>query len=187
MKTTRRQLLALAGETAALVLLGSLLPRRAEELVRPPGAVTEQQFLAHCIRCDRCVQVCPTRGIQVAGIAEGLPNVGTPVVRGYCNQCLECTRVCPTGALVEVAQSEVDIGDATLDTERCLAHQGTRCLICYELCPVQAVYVTEEEAEVPKTHVDAEKCTGCGLCELGCPESPPAIVVGPAGARRVER
>lgn len=184
-KMTRRQLLMLAGETGALVLLGSLLPRRAEALVRPPGALTERQFLAHCIRCDRCVQVCPTRAIQVAGIAEGLPNVGTPVVRGYCNQCLACARVCPTGALMEVGPSEVDIGDAVLDAERCLAHQGTRCLICYELCPVQAVAVTEESTGVPKTRVDVEKCIGCGVCEMGCPVNPPAIVVEPSGAKRV--
>lgn len=46
------------------------------------------------------------------------------------------------------------------------------CRICVEFCP-KSVLTTDEfgKAEID----DIEKCTGCGLCELRCPDF--AIVV----------
>ncbi|MBW2452655.1 MAG: ferredoxin-type protein NapG, partial [Deltaproteobacteria bacterium] len=28
-------------------------------MLRPPGAVTEEEFLKKCLRCGRCAHVCP--------------------------------------------------------------------------------------------------------------------------------
>ena len=32
--------------------------------VRPPGSLSEEEFLARCIRCSQCMKVCPTSGLQ---------------------------------------------------------------------------------------------------------------------------
>ena len=51
----------------ATSLLGFIpvLGRWAQRL-RPPGALQEQQFLAACIKCGQCVQVCPVEAIKQA-------------------------------------------------------------------------------------------------------------------------
>jgi predicted Fe-Mo cluster-binding NifX family protein/ferredoxin len=48
---------------------------------------------------------------------------------------------------------------AVVDPEKC-----TRCGLCVEVCPVQAISLTEAAAVV-----DGRKCTGCGACVGECP------------------
>jgi len=72
--------------------------------VRPPGALVEQQFLAACIKCGQCVQVCPVNAIKLAGIDDGF-GIGTPYIETRKQACdfscdgLQCVLACPTGAL----------------------------------------------------------------------------------------
>jgi len=44
--------------------------------LRPPGALKklddEQKFLAACIKCGQCVQVCPVNAIKLSDIDEGV-------------------------------------------------------------------------------------------------------------------
>jgi RnfABCDGE-type electron transport complex B subunit len=40
------------------------------------------------------------------------------------------------------------------------------CKICEKKCPADAISITEYAA-----HVDYEKCTSCGACEISCPRS----------------
>ena len=35
-----------------------------ENRLRPPGAVAEKDFLALCIKCGQCLQVCPYHSIN---------------------------------------------------------------------------------------------------------------------------
>ena len=37
-------------------------------MIRPPGAVAEEEFLARCVKCSECVRVCPTNVLQPAGL-----------------------------------------------------------------------------------------------------------------------
>ena len=39
--------------------------------LRPPGALEEDEFLASCIKCGQCVQVCPVEAIFLADIFDG--------------------------------------------------------------------------------------------------------------------
>jgi len=39
--------------------------------LRPPGALLEQKFLASCIKCGQCVQVCPVEAIKLAELDDG--------------------------------------------------------------------------------------------------------------------
>ncbi|NIN39312.1 MAG: 4Fe-4S ferredoxin, partial [Gammaproteobacteria bacterium] len=40
------------------------------EMIRPPGSVEEAEFLERCIKCDQCINVCPTNVLQPATFAE---------------------------------------------------------------------------------------------------------------------
>ncbi|MBU0610468.1 MAG: 4Fe-4S dicluster domain-containing protein [Armatimonadetes bacterium] len=46
-----------------------------------------------CLRCGRCVEVCPTAAISMT--SEETPRVKAELCRG----CGACTRVCPVGAI----------------------------------------------------------------------------------------
>jgi len=79
------------------------LLRKDQLLLRPPGALNEDIFLASCIKCGQCLQVCPPEVIKLAGISQGF-GIGTPYIiprEGGCILCsgLPCVLACPTGAL----------------------------------------------------------------------------------------
>jgi ferredoxin-type protein NapG len=100
--------------------------------LRPPGALKEQEFLASCIKCGQCVQVCPVQAIALADLLDGFGN-GVPFIDARAQACdfscdgLQCVLACPTGALDHhiAYPHEVRIGFARLDKpELCLARLG---------------------------------------------------------------
>lgn len=72
--------------------------------LRPPGALDEAEFLAACIKCGQCVQVCPVEAVKLADILDGF-GVGVPYIAARDQACdfscdgLQCVLACPTGAL----------------------------------------------------------------------------------------
>jgi len=72
--------------------------------LRPPGALDEKDFLASCIKCGQCVQVCPVQAIKLADLIDGF-GVGTPHIEARHQACdfscdaVQCILACPTGAL----------------------------------------------------------------------------------------
>ncbi len=105
---------------------------RWKERVRPPGALHEREFLAACIKCGQCVQVCPVEAIKLADLDEGF-GVGVPYLDTRAQACdfscdgLQCVLACPTGALThELNYShETDMGVAIVVRENsCLAVHG---------------------------------------------------------------
>jgi len=154
-------------------------------LIRPPGALPEEQFISQCIRCGQCMKICVTNGLQPTFMEAGLSGMWTPCLvplRGYCEEnCNLCTRICPTGAITPVDvkdKKKIAIGKARINTGKCIAwYQGAECLVCDEHCSYKAVF-WEERGGVRRPFVDAQKCVGCGICENKCPTGPdPAIVV----------
>jgi Pyruvate/2-oxoacid:ferredoxin oxidoreductase delta subunit len=119
---------------------------------------------------------------------------------GYCEyECNLCGLVCPTGAIQPLTiqqKKQVKIGLATIDTTRCLPYAyGRDCIVCEEHCPIpsKAIYFLEKEITlrdgktriVKQPLVDADLCTGCGICENKCPfRDKPAIFVTSAGESR---
>lgn len=72
-------------------------------LLRPPGAVPEDDFLKLCIKCGQCLQVCPYDSIKLEDVSGGA-SVGmayiNPLERGcYLCSAFPCILACPTGAL----------------------------------------------------------------------------------------
>jgi len=154
---------ALRGRTLANAL--PTADRRG--LLRPPGSLDEDAFLATCIRCQRCSQACDARAIRLfgpgAGALEGTPHV-VPEVRA-CNLCLRCGTVCPTGAIAELDRREdARMGTAVVDERLCVSHNGTGiCGACFTVCPLRGRAITQSAHNQPIIHADA--CVGCGLCE----------------------
>ena len=104
----------------------------AENRLRPPGAVDEEKFLALCIKCGQCLQVCPYHSIKLADMAKGI-GIGTPYIdadeRGcYACKAVPCVLACPSGALDHHCEKPEDIhmGIAVLEfPDTCLAITNT--------------------------------------------------------------
>jgi ferredoxin-type protein NapG len=100
--------------------------------LRPPGAIKEQEYLASCIKCGQCVQVCPVEAIKLADVEDGF-GLGAAYMDARAQGCdfscdgLQCVLACPTGALSHETNypHEVHIGFARLDKPKlCLAMEG---------------------------------------------------------------
>jgi ferredoxin len=172
-------------------------------LVRPPGALAENEFLSRCLRCGECMKACPTNAIHPAALEGGLEGLWTPVLRmnpGYCEyECTLCAQACPTEAIqkLELARKQrIHIGLASIDRNRCLPFAYARpCIVCEEHCPTPKKAIWLEDVEVPgpggarlalkQPHVDPALCIGCGICVAKCViKGDPAVRITSAGETR---
>lgn len=150
--------------------------------IRPPGALSENDFLSACTRCGLCVRACPYDTLVLSEMTS--PTWGTPYFTPRkipCEMCedIPCVKACPTGALdhglVDIDQAKMGTA-VLLDQENCLAFLGLRCEVCYRVCPSIDKAITLNRIENKRTdrHTDfipvvhAEFCTGCGKCEAAC-------------------
>jgi MauM/NapG family ferredoxin protein len=157
--------------------------------LRPPGALSEPDFLATCIRCMRCVDTCPNHALVPVPAGQRVDGAGTPTMhprKAACMLCtsedgdfLKCTEVCPSGALQRVRKdkddvlNKVKIGVAELDLELCYSYNNWSCGACYRACPLAGEAMTIGLWERPTVHPAA--CVGCGCCERSCIRYPHAI------------
>ena len=199
----RRKFLAETAKTAcgvglfglALGMYSKMAASLPALAIRPPGALDEKAFLAACTRCGLCVRDCPYQILKLAEFGKDNAATGTPFFTartGPCEMCedIPCVPVCPTGAL---DHSLVDINKArmglavVIDQETCIAFQGLRCEICFNVCPLRgkAIKLDYRPNKRSDRHalfipvVSSDACTGCGLCEKACIMEEAAIKVMP--------
>ncbi|CAB1065031.1 4Fe-4S ferredoxin iron-sulfur binding domain protein [Olavius sp. associated proteobacterium Delta 1] len=162
---SRRQFLTATVSGAAVIPMlrvsGSLGSNWNPAVVRPPGALPENEFLSRCIKCGQCMRICPTNVIQPAGLAGGLEGLWTPVLNfrigtsGCQHNCIACGHLCPTAAIRPISLDErqgkgkydgrgpITIGTAFIGRGRCLPWaMGRPCIVCQENCPVSPKAIT---------------------------------------------
>lgn len=184
--TSRRGFVAGAAGAACMLALGGVKLLPAQDVCRPPGGQDEALFIGACVRCGKCMEVCPTGVIVPTPIEDGIVNVRTPKLNfsrvasdlngqmGWCDHCAEnnggvarCAEVCPSGALSTAIDSTFDtmhLGVAEITTDWCLAWLLKGCTLCKNACPRDAIYFDD----VNRPYVDASLCNGCGSCEQVC-------------------
>lgn len=145
--------------------------------LRPPGARPEKEFLARCLQCGQCAQVCIFECIAMSTgfnvFHSGTPQID-PTIRP-CFLCMRCSAVCPSDALEDVRIEDVRMGYAELDRDKCHTWKGDIiCRSCFERCPLKAKAIVLEAGLFP---VITDQCAGCGVCEYVCPQK--AITVTP--------
>lgn len=170
-------------------------PLVAPELIRPPGALPETEFLSRCVRCGECMKACPTNTLQPIWLMAGLEGLFSPVMMprlaACATHCNVCGKVCPTGAIRDlplVEKQHAKVGTAWIIRQNCLVwEQDKKCLVCDEACPYNAVSfrpVPGKRNAVP--FVVENRCLGCGWCETKCPvEGASAIRVNVMGEVRL--
>ena len=216
MSLDRRQLLQSVASacTASLVTAGASLlalpsMSRAAQVLRPPGALAESDFLGACLRCGLCVRDCPPQTLKLSDWGDSLKRdwatstaVGTPYFEAReipCEMCedIPCVKACPTSALdhklTDIAKARMGVA-VLIDEENCLNFLGLRCDVCYRVCPLIDEAITLEKSNnarsdrhallLPTVHADA--CTGCGKCEKSCVLEQAAINVLPLSIARGE-
>jgi ferredoxin-type protein NapG len=198
----RRQFLGNMLKTACgvgLVGVGlGIYSNRASSLpadhIRPPGALSEEDFLGACIRCGLCVRDCPYDILMLGEVGDDVAT-GTPYFMartGPCEMCedIPCIAACPTNALdhglTDIEESRMGLA-VVVDQETCIAFHGLRCEVCFNVCPIRGRAITldiqhnarsgKHALFIPVVRSDA--CTGCGLCERACILEEAAIKVFP--------
>ncbi len=190
---------------APVVRIGPVTHEQNPYLIRPPGAVTEAEFLQRCVRCAECMKVCIGRTLQPALFEAGPVGLWTPLVVpriGYCEyNCTLCGQVCPTGAIAPLdlpAKKKNVIGLAVIKKDRCLPFaKGVECLVCEEHCPTGEKAIVMEENEIlvegemrrlKFPRIIDKRCIGCGICETKCPvEGASAVRIINEGESRRKR
>jgi len=199
--------LGVIGAAAVAGIYAAPALKADEPLLRPPGAVDEENYLNLCIKCGQCLQVCPYDSILLEGV-EGGASYGMayidPTQRGcYLCEAFPCVLACPTGALDhEHDQIEmVHMGMAVIVNESaCLAlekkpvpdsaidriYDHTKILTAAEHTAHKVVRrgdETEKEDLQKKVLEDLDKFRGgdkqCTICADMCPFHPdPSTAIG---------
>ncbi|NOY78685.1 MAG: 4Fe-4S dicluster domain-containing protein [Calditrichaeota bacterium] len=152
--------------------------RNRRPILRPPGAVSEEILGQECTSCGDCVVACQFEAIRLLDHRAGKYQ-GTPAIIPRIQPCLycedfPCVTACKEGALTK---DHLKMGVAELDSRRCFNTKGGWCDACFQKCPFSGEAIRLNERL--QLEINADFCTGCGLCEHACPLSPPAIRIVP--------
>ncbi len=164
---------------SALLTPGHATPVR--NYLRPPGVLKDDgAFVAACIACGLCGEVCPPKCIDFHKRDGGF-KVNTPYIvaeEKACILCNKCMEVCPTEALGVIPREKVDMGLAQIDRTACYpwVDRGI-CGACVSICPMGEKAIGFKLWNQYQPFIK-HGCVGCGLCVEICPHplKPIAIV-----------
>jgi len=192
---SRRSFIVGGAGLAALLGIGGIAKYAGvSSLLRPPGGQDEKRFIALCLRCQKCREVCPNGCIMPSKTEDGFVNARTPKMNfklGWCDFCAEaykgvpqCVKVCPSQALKlpdGATATSIKIGVAVIDKDSCLGWLLKGCRTCVDNCPYDALTLDENNRPV----VVENKCNGCGLCEYVCVSLKNASITGRSKDRAI--
>jgi ferredoxin-type protein NapG len=142
----------------------------APTLLRPPGAIPEEQFLTTCQRCGNCAGVCPVHCIHIDDTRTVMG--GAPYIDIRSQACVLCE-----GALERVeSPAAVRMGTAQWVQDTCRQVLTGDCTLCVDRCPLGPAAIEMIKGQVV---VHETGCTGCGVCHQVCPTEPRSIIIQP--------
>ena len=183
----------------ALRLSGKVGPNWDPGLIRPPGALPEEDFIARCLRCGQCMRICPTNIIQPAGMEGGLEGLWTPILNfrigtsGCQLNCIACGQICPSAAIRPISLDEklgrndfapaglIRVGTAFVDRGRCLPWAMDRpCIVCQENCPIspKAIFTREHFSTIRGGVLSVKKADTLKVEFEGNPLQPGRLATG---------
>jgi ferredoxin-type protein NapG len=146
-------------------------------IIRPPGAIEESQFINTCEQCHACIDACEYNAIQPLGPETGsLEN--TPALFPGSNAChwcdgFPCNKVCPSGAL-QKTDSPNAIAKVQLNHDNCFNAQGILCDDCVSVCPPSVGAISSSMRDIA---LNTDMCVGCGMCIDICESPKPALTI----------
>lgn len=116
-----------------------------------------------CLGCGTCVDVCQFDAIHIVnGIAV--------VDKEKCTACEMCINICPR-EIIDLVSYDQEVTVLCSSNDKGKEVRGNcsvgciACRICERNCPVDAIKVTNNLAEI-----DEELCINCGMCVVKCPQ-----------------
>lgn len=131
---------------------------------RPPWALAEADFVAHCTRCDACVNRCPD-GLLKRGDG-GFPWLDFRA--GGCSFCGDCLDACVPGAL-RLDNLRAPLPFVASIGPTCLNLHGVECRSCVDPCETRAIRIRPRPGHQVEVTISAADCSGCGACLAPCP------------------
>lgn len=167
--------------TSSVIIFGSRIKLKAAEILKkittPPGSINLENLLENCIKCNECIDNCPSEVLQPATNQYGDDYDQVPYLdfsTNFCSfTCNTCSTICPTDAILELPLKKkqiTQIGIAKFNKPKCVViTDKTSCGACAEVCPTSAISLKDigNNLEIPE--IKEGHCIGCGACEFACP------------------
>ena len=132
-------------------------------VLRPPWAIEEYDFVDSCTSCEACFNACTQKVIQLDSRKQ--PYIDFD--KSECTFCGDCVNACESGAL-NFSKSPPWNAIASIN-HHCLAEQQTYCRSCGEVCETEAISFRPFSRAISKPEIKTDNCNGCGACVSICP------------------